>query len=207
MSDRNRTTENSELPEELKRLEGQLRQTPLPPAQLDRDATMYRVGYAAAERDLGRPRLRVLAWPIASAAAACLATVLAMWPAAPVEEGVGTLAVMEQPVSVNPSEEPVVSKDVSRDAVVIDEVDRVWPPRRQWSASAPMLALRDRVLRAEWDDLRTNGFAGSGPTTEPATARELLHELLPNNNAPAALPVFWNLRHLGTQVFGVGEAS
>ena len=103
MSDRDRITEHGPLPEALEQLENKLRLTQLPEVGLDRDAMMYRVGYAAAEREQGRPRLSAWAWPIASALAACLATVLVMRPATPVGPAEQLVAESAAPDSESPS--------------------------------------------------------------------------------------------------------
>ena len=200
MSDRDRNTEHNPLPEALEQLESKLRLTQLPEVGLDRDAMMYRVGYAAAERDLGRPRLVAWAWPIASALAACLATVLVMRPATPVGPAEQLVAESAAP----DSESPAV--DLASDAAG-DEDYRVWPRRRFWPASAPLLTMRDRALRAEWYDVPTSGLAG-GSTAAPATSRELLHELLPDEaETLEELPGLWKLRRFEQEPNGMEGTS
>lgn len=180
---------------EMKQFEAALRKLPLPPSKVNRDELFYQAGWAAAESAQARaakPSKRLALWQGATAvlAASLLLVLLHPFTAEPVVEVVESSTPVEPPIT-----ETVVKEDASRTQPVIQPTVRRFHPR-----NAPMLAMRDRALRMEFDEMSFGASLETIQITEPKTSRELMEEFIHKesqaNIQPAPAENLWNWTRL-----------
>ena len=155
-----------DLPSELANFEAQLRQEPLPATGIDRDRLMYQAGWAAAESVQQRNWL----WPATSGGLAASLLVLA---------GLLILGTEKPPRMVSVQTTPLpVESSVATSRPQAPSLSLHQRPPRQWNENLPLLVMRDRALRMEFDEPATASWTNDDSSTEPTTARQLLQELL-----------------------------
>ncbi|NOZ39494.1 MAG: hypothetical protein GXP24_04625 [Planctomycetes bacterium] len=157
----------AELPAELREVETLLREFVPVESAINRDASLYEAGWAAALAQA--PQKSHWLWPATSAVlAASLLFLIAYSPASSLQRA-GT----------EPKNTPQQKALPPLQAQTPPPRTFTLPPRR-YTLAAPMLTMRDRALRMEFDE--PVSFAGRDDNYAPApkslTARELLQELL-----------------------------
>jgi len=180
------------LPAELSDVETLLKQFSPTDSEINRDVLMYQAGWAAATAQA--PARTHLLWPAISAAfAASLLLVIALT-TRPLQRS-GTEPINPRPL--NPTQ--AIAKPTA--SIGAPEVVRARPvPRKRYSPKAPLLAMRERALRQDYDDLPLNILSDDSPPPVDITHRQLLREFLPALRTPSfprnnGLPLWsrWNL--------------
>jgi hypothetical protein len=190
------------LPDELAACEARLAALPLAASRIDRDAVLYRAGWAACEAARTSPAVlpsiaatgarsrTVAAWSAASAALAAslaVAVTLVLQPGAAAPSVPPELVAQSALAKSNENEVSEVATHKAVDRRLLAQLDALASGRsdaREPLSSLGFLgALRDHD-REKWDQpilVSTNvsGSADNGPSPEPMTARGLLEEYLP----------------------------
>lgn len=190
------------LTPELAELENRLRNLAPTASTVDRETLMYRAGWEAAEAALQTRRLstaKLWIWPATSVAlAATLLLVLTLRP-----ESTELSASSQQQNSTNEAtQQPAEANDIkAMPAVQVQNqaVQAIVPRRNRYASTAPLLAMRERALRFEFDDPSTNAVADDGPLTT-STNRKLLEEYLPTpdiKNPASQRRPWWSLLRIG----------
>ena len=182
MSTEPRITE-VQLPTELIEIENSLQQFLPQPSAVHRDTLMYRAGWSAAKTQ--PPSGAHWIWPMSSAAlAATLLFTLAFPWASPLQRA-GTER----------------STDAASGVEIINPTTRAsrpdrWatpglPPRR-YSANIPLLVLRERALRYDFNELPIDSVTDDSPIPAETTNRQLLEELLPTTRMRSEQFQIWH---------------
>jgi hypothetical protein len=195
------------LPDELRAIEARLATKAPPATTLDRDAVLYRAGWAAGVEAMRRGRLRAslatvetgpsirrrtaVPWSAASAALAAGIAVALMLPW-PVSDPQAELASVETAASPVAAERPLVTgteikpnvhnKPSMADNLIADIVGG-----KTGAAATPLLSLRLSPGRLGATNAPTMAAGGVG-VAPPKTARQLLDELLPAASPPQDQP-------------------
>lgn len=168
------------LPPELADLESHLRGLPLPPGKFNRDETLYRAGWAAAEahcRKWGGSRM----WPVISGVLAAsvliLGALLVRQGEAPQVADVDNARPVqpETPHGLAHGSAPEMGAPSNETRLPLEFAPRFAP------AEHSLLALRDRALLGVLPDLSDPGDQGDAPVPRAKTRRELLTDLLERN--------------------------
>ncbi len=164
-----------DLPAELKAVEELLQQFSPVESAINRDASLYEAGWAAALAQA--PAKSHWLWPTTSAVlAASLLLIIILPPASslqragPKPQAPTNQAHTTQAHKLTTNSQPPLAQT---------QVPRTFtPPRKIYSPTASMLTMRDRALRMEFDE--PVSFVGMDDNYAPKTltARELLQELL-----------------------------
>ena len=166
---------NDPLPPELTNLEQQLRRLPLPAAKLDREATLYRCGWAAAEAHFhGRQSRRGRIWMSSSGVLAASVVVLSVLlvrqdAARQVAEVHASAATA---VNASPAED---AKPIAEALPFVDFAARFAPD------DTSLLAVRERALRGILPESAKTANQGEVQFQRPKTSRELLNEFIERN--------------------------
>jgi len=154
-----------DLPAELRSTESLLRRFSPVDSEINRDATLYRAGWAAAKMQAqGRtPWL----WPATSAVLATALLLITLPPASLLQrtgtepKNTAKKTNLPTPSAQQPQPRPYT------------------PAPRKRTSLAPFLAMRDRALRMEFDEpFSYAGFEDDDEVPKAVTARELMQELL-----------------------------
>ena len=167
---------DDDLPTELNRIEGELRQLSLVATGVDRDATMYDAGWAAAD-SLWKSRSQRArdssVWRITTGVLAASVALLAL-----------LLVQRDSPV---PRGEPVVvERPTGQVQPSTESQRREFPmPRRglatsRWSSGTSLLSRRELALREALSDVPQRPDNVALPVGQIKSARELLREYLPS---------------------------
>jgi hypothetical protein len=159
-----------DLPPELAQLERQLRDLPLEPAAINREETLYRAGYAAAEAALRGGGGRGWFWPATSGVLAASVLVLSV-------------------LLVRGTATPQVAEGNAPQHTEIDETQQFaaaesnpWTlPTLPWLGTPEInspLAVRWRIMHGQIPDWSHSADQGGPTTKQPQTRAELLDELL-----------------------------
>jgi len=170
-----------QLPDELAAVQTRLARLVPAPSHINRDEMMYRAGWVAARNRA--PSGRVVRWfPMVSAATAAVIAVAVIavvalaplfWPALTSTHRVVSEATNDDSLVLEIEEPPVPLQSKPKR---IDQSKRL----RTFSG-APLLAMRERALRFEFDDPTT---ASATDATWPSVSRQQLREeFLPSRTA------------------------
>lgn len=162
-----------DLPAELKAVESLLQQFSPVESAINRDTSLYAAGWAAALAQA--PTKSHWLWPTTSGVLAASLLLLITLPPAPPASSLQRAGTEPQAPTnqahkrTTPTQIPFAQAQTPRNFTS--------PPRR-YSPSAPMLTMRDRALRMEFDE--PVSFVGMDDDYVPKTmtARELMQEIL-----------------------------
>lgn len=190
------------LTPELAELEDRLRNLAPTASTVDREALMYRAGWEAAEAALQTRRLpatKLWIWPATSAAlAAALLLVLTLRP-----EPAKLSASLQQRNDSNAATSQLIVTDDEKAAPAVQvrnqRVPTIAPQLNRYASTAPLLAMRERALRFDFDDPAADAVADEGPITV-STNRKLLEEYLPapaTKSSASQRRSWWSLLRIG----------
>ena len=157
----------AELPAELSEVETFLRGFSPVESAINRDATLYEAGWAAAVAQ-ARGGTHWL-WPATSAVLAASVLVMASFLVRGTVESPEVVAEVAAP--------PVTKEIITKEKVLLPVVPEPEPMISRWTHRAPFLAMRDRALRMEFDEPSSVSWS-DGDVLKAVTARELMLELL-----------------------------
>ena len=182
-----------QLTSELTEMEALLRQFSPAPSAIDRDTLMYQAGWAAALTS--KTNSTHWLWPATSAALAAALLLLIVFPAtSPLQQTKTELADHTQPVEENT---PVATPALPTPQVVL----RFHRLPLRYSDSAPLLALRDRALRNDFEDYTAANSTSESSLPTHTTNRQLLREFLPEttrqHNPHSGQQPFWTHLNFG----------
>jgi hypothetical protein len=163
------------LPRELIECEARLTQFVAAPSRIDRDQLMYRAGWAAARARKGH--MASLLPVLCSAAAAAVLSVAITWRLATVS----SIAIADQAGDEIAAGETAVARRAERVNPPVPAIQRA-ASRFQFTG-APLLAMRDRALRFEFDELAIDASDAPAASTPAVSARQLRDEFLPQRKS------------------------
>ena len=182
------------LPRELAAVEARLASVAPKPSRLDRDALLYRAGYAAARASASRGRwlsrlTTAAAVLVAIVATHCLSTMSKRAPTVQAQKSAQSaarkspLAMKDEPAEPRPGLAP-----------------RPSPVYRFDIKNAPLLAARERALQMEFDEPPIELASDAVPEADVSgTIQQLREELLPRPDNRARLEKMfpWKWQHIG----------
>lgn len=190
------------LTPELAELENRLRNLAPTASTVDREALMYRAGWEAAEAALQTRRFstaKLWIWPATSAAlAATLLLVLTLRPeraerSARLQQQMETQVAPPQPIDTGKTQAaPPVQVRNQTTPTMTRQLNRYAP-------TAPLLAMRERALRFDFEDPTADAISDDGPIAA-STNRELLEEYLPaptTTNPTSQRRPWWSFLRIG----------
>ncbi len=164
-----------ELTAELQSVESLLRGFSPVDSEINRDATLYEAGWAAAMMQARGGTHWV--WPATSAVLA--ASVLVMGSFLVRSTGKSSEIVVTEVAAPQITKEQVANERVTNEKGLLPVVPEPEPVISRWTHRSPFLAMRDRALRMEFDEpVSYAGIDDDNDTPKAVTARELMLELL-----------------------------
>ncbi len=161
-----------ELTTELREVETLLQQFSPVESEINRDASLYAAGWAAALAHA--PTRSHWLWPTTSAVLAASLLLLITLPTVPPASLLQRAGTEPQA----PTKQAHTLTTTHPNLTQIPPLQIFTPPPRAYSPTAPMLTMRNRALRMEFNDPVSFTELDEDFTPKVMTARELMQELL-----------------------------